>query len=346
MNDITIDDYSCVRETVLSWKGRKVLVAGDMILDEYLYGTTDRVSREAPVVVVRYDGSSWCPGGAANAATNIASLGGRAVTSGVTGRDDAAERLTGMLRSSGVNTGGIVASAKLMTTSKMRVLAGDFHAQRQQIVRIDRESGARLSPEIGKRFLRSIEKRLPGCGAVILSDYGQGLFSAETSAAVISMASASGIPVIADSRFALKRFRGITTATPNEVEAAEAAGIDPGSDDALAKTGRKLLRELGSESLLITRGRLGMALFRPRMKTLMAGVVGSPEATDVTGAGDTVVSAVALTLAAGGGMREAMLAANVAASIVVMKRGTAVTGPDEIMDRLDSLAEAGGGGGS
>jgi rfaE bifunctional protein kinase chain/domain len=346
VNDIAIGDYGCVRETVLSWKGRKVLVAGDMILDEYLYGTTDRVSREAPVVIVRYDSSSWCPGGAANAATNIASLGGRAVAVGVTGRDAASEKLNDMLRASGVRTGGLVAAAERMTTSKTRVLAGDFHAQRQQIVRIDRESGGILSPAVTKRFLRSVEKHLPGCGAVILSDYGQGVFSDETAAAVIRMASSAGIPVIADSRFALTRFRGITTATPNEVEAAEAAGIEPGTDDALARTGRKLLKELGSESLLITRGRLGMALFRPRMKTLMAGVVGSPEATDVTGAGDTVVSAVALTLAAGGGMREAMLAANVAASIVVMKRGTAVTEPDEIMGRLESYSETGGGGGS
>jgi rfaE bifunctional protein kinase chain/domain len=346
VNEITIDDYRSVKETVLSWKGRKVIVAGDMILDEYLYGTTDRVSREAPVVIVRYDGSSWCPGGAANAATNIASLGGRAFAAGVTGRDDTAERLGVMLRSSGVNTGGIVSAAGTMTTSKTRVLAGDFHAQRQQIVRIDRESGASLTQALGKRFLRSIEKRLPGCGALILSDYGQGVFSDEIAKAVIRMASASGIPVIADSRFGLARFKGITTATPNEVEAAEAAGIEPGSDDALVRTGRKLLKALQSDSLLITRGRLGMALFRPRKKTLKAGVVGSPEATDVTGAGDTVVSAVALTLAAGGTMREAMLAANVAASIVVMKRGTAVTDPGEILLTLDSMMEGRGGGGS
>mgnify|MGYP001813665741 CR=1 FL=1 len=344
MSDITIDDYRCVRETVLSWKGRKVIVAGDMILDEYLYGTTDRVSREAPVVIVRYDGSSWCPGGAANAATNVASLGGRAVAAGVTGRDDTAKRLGEMLRSSGVNTGAMVASGGQMTTSKTRVLAGDFHAQRQQIVRIDRESREPLSPSIEKRLKRSIESRLKGCGAVILSDYGQGVFSGSMAASIIRMASASGIPVIADSRFDLTRFRGITTATPNEVEAAGAAGFDTGSEEDLEKTGRKLLKELRSDSLLITRGRLGMALFRPRMKTLKAGVVGSPEATDVTGAGDTVVSAVALTLAAGAGMREAMLAANVAASIVVMKRGTAVTSPEEILARLDAILEGKGGG--
>jgi rfaE bifunctional protein kinase chain/domain len=251
-----------------------------------------------------------------------------------------------MLLATGVNTGGMIAVTGLMTTSKTRVLAGDFHAQRQQIVRIDRENSASLSPSVEKRLLRSIEKRLPGCGAVILSDYGLGVFSGAMAKTVIDMASASGIPVIADSRFGLTSFKGITTATPNEVEAAEAAGIEPGTDDALTKTGRKLLKALRSDSLLITRGRLGMALFRPGKKTLKVGVVGSPEATDVTGAGDTVVSAVALTLAAGAGMLEAMLAANVAASIVVMKRGTAVTCPDELMSRLDSMAEAGSGGGS
>ncbi len=346
MNRKPVDDYSGVRETVLSWRGRKVLVAGDMILDEYLFGTTDRVSREAPVVIVRYDGSSWCPGGAANAATNVASLGGRAVAAGVTGRDEAAGRLREMLRSSGVETGGIVTAAGRMTTSKTRVLAGDFHAQRQQIVRIDRESRSGLSPAVEKRFLRAIEKRLPKCGAVILSDYGQGTLTGPVAPAVIQMASALGIPVIADSRFGLPRFKGITTATPNEVEAAEAAGIDPGSEGALEKTGRKLLRILASSSLLITRGRLGMALFRPRRKTMRVGVVGSPEATDVTGAGDTVVSAIALSLAAGSGMTEAMMAANLAASIVVMKRGTAVTGPDEILSALDSISPEKKGGGS
>jgi rfaE bifunctional protein kinase chain/domain len=346
VNRTPIEDYSGVRETVLSWKGRKVLVVGDMILDEYLYGMTDRVSREAPVIIVRYDESSWSPGGAANAATNIASLGGRAVATGVTGRDDAADRLGEILRSSGVDTGGIVAAAGRMTTSKTRVLAGDFHAQRQQIVRIDRESRSELTPSVEKRLLRAIESRLPRCGAVILSDYGQGVLTGGVAPAVIEMASGSGIPVIADSRFGLHRLRGITTATPNEVEAAEAAGIDPGSEEALEKTGRKLMRMLRSDSLLITRGRLGMALFRPRRKTLKVGVVGSPEATDVTGAGDTVVSAIALTLAAGAGMTEAMLAANVAASIVVMKRGTAVTTQEEILSSLDSMLEGKGGGGS
>ena len=342
MNRISNDDYSGVRETILSWKGRKVLVVGDMILDEYLYGMTDRVSREAPVVIVRYDESSWSPGGAANAATNVASLGGRALVAGVTGRDDAADRLGEMLRSSGVNTSGIVAAAGRMTTSKTRVLAGDFHAQRQQIVRIDRESRSAITPSIEKRLVRAIERSLPRCGAVILSDYGQGVLTSGVATAVIEMASVYGIPVIADSRFGLPRFRGITTATPNEVEAAEAAGIDPGSEEALEKTGRKLMRMLRSDSLLITRGRLGMALFRPRRKTLKVGVVGSPEATDVTGAGDTVVSAIALTLAAGGGMPEAMMAANVAASIVVMKRGTAVTKPEEILSSLDSITEGKG----
>jgi rfaE bifunctional protein kinase chain/domain len=336
-------DYSGVRETVRSWKGRKVLVAGDLILDEYIYGTTDRVSREAPVVIVRFDGSMWSPGGAANAAVNTAALGGRAFAAGVTGKDEAAVRLKGLLRDAGVGTGGIIRVAGRMTTAKTRVLAGDFHAQRQQIVRIDRETGSALEPRVEKRFLRSVEKKLPGCGAVILSDYGQGIFAGGAASAIIRTASARGIPVVADSRFGLSSFRGVATATPNEVEAAEAAGIEPGTEDALERTGRKLLKTLGSDSLLITRGSSGMALFVPRRKTMTVGVFGSPEATDVTGAGDTVVSAVALSLAAGNGMREAMMAANVAASIVVMKRGTAVATPAEIESALDSLQRGKGG---
>ncbi len=334
-----------MKEVLRAWKGRRVLVVGDLILDEYLYGTTDRVSREAPVVVIRYDGSSWSAGGAANAAANIVSLGGLASVGGVTGRDEEAGKLVEILGKTGVDTGGVVAAAGLVTTSKTRVLAGDLHSQRQQVVRIDRESRGGLKPAIERRLVARMEKKLRRCDAVILSDYGQGVFGGGVAKSLMDMASAAGIPVVTDSRFNLAHFRGTTTATPNEVEAAEAAGIDPAGDDALERTGRRLLRMLAADSILVTRGRLGMALFRKRRRTLTAGVVGSSEATDVTGAGDTVVAAVALSLAAGAGMKEAMLAANVAASIVVMKRGTAVASPREILGTLPALLEREGEGG-
>lgn len=330
-------DYAAVRDAVGAWRGARVLIVGDMMLDEYVFGRTDRISREAPVVIVRYEGSSLAPGGAANAAMNVAALGGSAAACGLTGRDDTGRRLREALGSARIDTGGLIAAAARDTTSKTRVLAGDFHAQLQQIVRIDREDRRAVAPGVHARLLRRVRSALRDCRAVILSDYGRGVLTGSTAGPIIEACRGAGVPVVADSRFCLEAFRGVTTATPNEVEAAAAAGIGPDEDDALERTGRRLLRRLGAESIMITRGRFGMALFRRRRPTETVGVVGSTEATDVTGAGDTVVAAVALSLAAGAGMTTAMHAANIAASIVVMKRGTAVATPRELLERVDAL---------
>jgi rfaE bifunctional protein kinase chain/domain len=333
-------DLERVRETVRSWRGARVLVVGDMMLDEYVYGRTDRISREAPVVIVRHEGDYLAPGGAANAAMNVAALGGDASACGLTGRDPEGRRLRDALEKAGVDTGGLIAAAGRRTTSKTRVLAGDFHAQLQQIVRIDREDTRGVAPAMNRRLVQRVGRELGRCRALVLSDYGRGVLGDRTIPEIIEAAAAAGVPVVADSRFRLEAFRGVTTATPNEVEAAAAAGIDTDEDGALERTGRRLLRRLGADSVLITRGRFGMALFRRRRPTEVVGVVGSPEATDVTGAGDTVVAAVALSLAAGADMSTAMHAANIAASIVVMKRGTAVAIPREIFARIDAI-EAG-----
>lgn len=333
-----------VADTLAAWRGARILVAGDMMLDEYLYGRTDRVSREAPVVIVRYEGSTFAPGGAANAAINVAALGGEAVACGVTGKDEAGVILRASLARSGVRTSCMIQIPRRATTSKMRVLAGDYHAQQQQIVRIDREDGHAIPAQAQARLLRRIVSGLRSCDAVILSDYGRGVLNESTLPVLIDAARKAGIPVVADSRFALGRFRGVTTATPNEVEAAAATGIAPDTDEALERTGRVLLKRLASDSVLITRGRLGMALFRRRRATEQVGVVGSSEATDVTGAGDTVVAVVALALAAGADMSTAMHAANIAASIVVMKRGTAVASPAEISAAIGTLPASGEGG--
>lgn len=319
------------------WKGRRVVVLGDMILDEFTFGRTDRVSREAPVLIVRYDGSSYSPGGGANAAQNIASMGGTAVPVGITGTDDAGKRLRDLLAGMGMRTGGLIRVGSRPTTSKTRVMAGDFHAQLQQIVRIDREQRGPLPGEVEERILEVFSKKTDSADAVILSDYGQGVFNDRIIDEAIRICRRKRLPVVADSRFRIERFRGVTTATPNEVEASRAAGVDIGRPDFLARTGRRLLRRLGSPSLLVTRGKYGMSLFRPGKRTARVDVVGSPEATDVTGAGDTVAAAVALSLAAGEDMVKAMYLANAAASVVVMKRGTAVAAPEELVGVLESL---------
>jgi rfaE bifunctional protein kinase chain/domain len=313
-----------------------------MILDEFMHGRTDRVSREAPVVIVRYEGSTYCPGGAANAAQNVAALGGVSVPIGVVGDDGAAGRLAALFEERGISPRGLVSAAGRITTSKIRVSAGDFHAQHQQIVRIDKERGRPLRRAERERLLRLLAREAARSDAVILSDYHQDLFDGDVAQRAVALCREARVPVVADSRFRLPRFRGVTSATPNEVEAAEAAGAEPADELALERVGRTLLKRLSASSLLITRGRFGMSLFERRRKTRSIGVFGHPEATDVTGAGDTVVAAVALTLAAGGGMGAAMHLANAAASRVVMKRGTAVTSVTEIEELLDGIERSGG----
>lgn len=331
-----------LRSALHRWRGKRVVILGDMILDEFIYGRSERVSREAPVVIVRYDGSSYAPGGAANAAQNVAALGGIAVPVGVVGADGASEELAGLLRDRDISARGLFSAPGRVTTAKIRVMAGDYHAQRQQIVRIDKERRQPLPPAVEKKVLHVFQRELDGADAVILSDYHQDLFQERNIRRAIDLCIAARVPVVADSRFNLRLFRGVTSATPNEVEATHAAGAVLTDGQVLEKVGRKLLRRLAASSVLITRGRFGMALFEKRRRTRSIGVLGSPEATDVTGAGDTVVSAVALTLASGGSMPTAMLLANAAAARVVMKRGTAVTSIAEIEELLDDTGWYGG----
>lgn len=336
-------DYGHLRRIVTAWKRKRIVILGDMILDEFIFGKTDRVSREAPVVIVRYDGSGWSPGGAANAAQNVAALGGAAVPVSVMGSDPSGEKLVELLRERGVATGGLMRGSGVRTTTKTRVMAGDFHAQRQQVVRIDREQGGIISPALEARVLSRFAREVARADAVLLSDYHQNLFTPRIIRESIRMCRAAHVPVVVDSRFRLNEFRGVTVATPNEVEAAGAALIELDDARALERAGRELLRRLSARAILVTRGKFGMTLFERGRRSVSIGVVGSTEATDVTGAGDTVAAAVALTLAAGSDMPSAMRIANCAAAIVVMKRGTAVATPAEllgVMDRIERSEES------
>ncbi|HEY5132354.1 MAG TPA: PfkB family carbohydrate kinase [Candidatus Krumholzibacteriaceae bacterium] len=329
--------FERLRSAVESWHGVRILILGDMILDEFILGRTDRVSREAPVVIARYDGSSYSPGGAANAAQNVAALGGTAVPVAVIGDDESGSRLAALLIERGVTARHLVAAKGRVTTTKTRVMAGDFHAQRQQVVRIDREQGEPISRRLEDRILSVFEREAPRSGAVLLSDYHQHLFTPRIIMESIVLCRASRVPVVVDSRWRLNDFSGLTIATPNEVEAAQAAGIDLAGETSLARIGRRLLERLRAKAILVTRGKFGMTLFERGKPSVSTDVVGSREATDVTGAGDTVAAAVSLAVAAGHSMRIAMYCANIAASIVVMKRGTAVASAAEILDCIGRL---------
>jgi len=331
--------YDHSEELIERWRGMRIVVFGDMILDEFLYGVTDRVSREAPVVIVRYDGSSFAAGGAANAALNVASLGGRAVPVGFIGGDQAGARLRSILGGAGAAVGALKIFKGRPTTNKMRVMAGDYHAQRQQMLRIDREQGSPLSAGQEQSLFRAFERELERAAAVVLSDYNQGALTDGMIARAVRLCRSARVPVIADSRSRLPLFKGVTTATPNEVEAAAAAGIELDEEEVVGKIGRKLLRKLSASSILVTRGRFGMSLFERGRRMRSVPVIGSEEATDVTGAGDTVVSIVALTLAAGGDMETAMHMANAAASIVVMKRGTAAVDVSELRSLISRIRD-------
>jgi rfaE bifunctional protein kinase chain/domain len=210
------------------------------------------------------------------------------------------------------------------------------------MLRIDKEQRAPLSGREQDLLMGLFEQELARADAAILSDYSQGIFTERTIARAIDLCRRGEVPVVADSRSRLSYFKGVTSATPNEVEASLSAGIELTGEEDLERIGRRLLRRLSCASILVTRGRFGMSLFERRKRPRSVSVVGSHEATDVTGAGDTVVSAVALTLAAGGQMEEAMQVANAAASVVVMKRGTAVATVPELLDVIRRLSDEGG----
>jgi len=322
-------------EAYRGWQGKKVIVLGDFILDEFIYGTTDRVSREAPVVIVRYEESEFLPGGGANAARNIVSLGGEAIAVGLVGRDEYARILKSILRESGVSVRGIISIPGRRTTSKTRVMGGDYHAQRQQIIRIDRENRRPVSKGDEERILKAFSREIPRADAVIMSDYQEGVFTGRVIREAVAICRKRKIPVIADSRFRLSEFKGVTAATPNEVEAASAAGMQLCGDRGVDQAARRLIERLSLSYLIVTRGKFGMSLYRPGKRKVSVPVIGSDEATDVTGAGDTVAAVVGLAAAGGQDLITAMKIANAAASVVVMKRGTAVAGGEEITKVLE-----------
>jgi rfaE bifunctional protein kinase chain/domain len=322
------------------FSSRRVLVLGDIIADEFIYGEVSRVSREAPVLILKYDATQVVGGGAANAANNVAALGGRARLAGLIGADAEGRRLVASLHR-GVDRKGIVRARSYRTPMKTRVLAGGIHSAKQQVVRIDREPGWPLDSRLSDAFAKRIAGALADCDAVILSDYGSGLVTPALAKSIAARLAARSrrrrVPVLIDSRYRLLDYRGLTTCTPNESEVEQVLGVRIDDDEtALERAGRALLKTTGMEAVLVTRGSRGMALFEPKQPTAHVAIFGSDEVADVTGAGDTVIATVALTLAAGGSFYEAMRLANYAGGLVVMKRGTATLAPRELADAVTS----------
>jgi rfaE bifunctional protein kinase chain/domain len=323
-----------------AFSSRRVLVVGDLIADEFIYGEVSRVSREAPVLILKYDATAIVAGGAGNAANNVGALGGRAILAGLVGTDAQGRRLIASLHR-GVNRELVVRARQYSTPVKTRILAGGVHSAKQQVVRIDREPAWPVSENASRVFQAKLTQQLADCDAVLLSDYGSGLVTPSLALAIQSQLGKRTrrrpIPLLVDSRYRLLEYRGMTTCTPNESEVEHLLGVRIDDDlDVLERAGRLLLRRSAVQALLITRGSRGMALFQPRQRTIHLPIYGSDEVADVTGAGDTVNATFGLALAAGASFYEAARLANYAGGLVVMKRGTATVSASELADAVSN----------
>jgi rfaE bifunctional protein kinase chain/domain len=315
---------------------RTIGVIGDLIADEFLYGQISRISREAPVLVLNYREIVRLPGGAANAASNLAALGCKARIIGAVGNDAAGAALVRSLKRRGADTRFLLSQNSLTTPVKTRILAGAHHSAPQQVIRIDRSAKIRTRRLDRPGFTR---RALSSCDGIILSDYGFGTVSSAVLEASRAIAIARKIPLVVDSRFEMKRFRAVTSITPNITELESATGLTLGDDeDLLHKVGRRVLRQQKLQSLLVTQGRFGMTLFERRRPPLHIPIFGTDEVADVTGAGDTVIAVFTLALACGATPEEAARLANYAGGIVVMKRGTSTVTRREIRRAIDEDA--------
>lgn len=318
----------------------RVLVIGDLFADEYIRGEVSRISREAPVLILSHAESRVYPGGAANSAANIASLTcspGNTDMAGVVGDDPMGPRLCTELNNRGVGTSLTFVDASRPTTTKTRISASSQQSVTQQIVRVDREDRGPLTLELEDRLLQAIAAQMPHYDAVLLSDYGNGVFSPRMITRCLDIAQTHGKIVTVDSQGDLRRFPGAWILTPNQPEAENVVGYKITDAQSLRRAGAQLVAEAHSRSVLITRGGHGMALFEADGTLTEIPAFNRSEVFDVTGAGDTVVGTLTLALAAGATFKEAIVMANVAASIVVRRFGTSVTTPSEIRDAWAGL---------
>ncbi|HEY0003290.1 MAG TPA: PfkB family carbohydrate kinase [Pyrinomonadaceae bacterium] len=319
---------------------RRVVVVGDLVADQFLYGEISRVSREAPVLILRHERTETTPGGAANCAANLSTLGAQVALIGVIGEDTAGEALLSRLREANVECRSVLAVPDHHTTTKVRILAGQVHSTRQQVIRVDYESEPLKDRGVRAQLRERLLEKVRTADAVIISDYNYGVVDEEMAAAVREAVARRSIPVLVDSRFHLQRFQGFTSATPNEDEVEQALGRQLTDTAALEAAGRELREQLGYRALLITRGNRGIVLFEEHAEPLHIEAVGARDAVDVTGAGDTVIAAYTLAIASGASFADAAQLANHAGGLVVMKRGTATVNRQELLSSVQRWEEA------
>jgi rfaE bifunctional protein kinase chain/domain len=314
-------------ESVDTLDRARVGVVGDMVADIYVSGKTDRISREAPVVIIKHEREWLLPGGAANVAANIASLGARAQMVGLLGDDESGRAVHDALARAGVGTEGVLLTNQHRTTTKTRFLAGARHTSRQQVLRVDREPGGPPLGSLKALLTERVERLDRQVDAWIVSDYGYDLFDAPFKAVMRQIAKSK--PVVADSRFDIRSFKGVTLIKPNEDEAIAATSAVDGSPEQMELAAKELAELLEVQAVLVTLGNQGMLLCENNGQCSLLPAVGTDEIVDLTGAGDTVVAVLTAALAAGCSKLDATWLANYAASIVVMREGVAtVTAAD------------------
>jgi rfaE bifunctional protein kinase chain/domain len=305
-----------------------ITVLGDFVADEFIFGEITRVSREAPVLILKHRERTVVPGGGANAVFNLADLGVNVWPVGVVGNDEPGRLLLQRFRQKRIPLSGIQKARDFSTVTKTRVLAGMAHTNRQQVVRYDREPDAPPSPRTIRELILAARKFVRASDAVLVSDYGYG----SATPAILQTIPTGDLPVIVDSRYRMLEYVGVTAATPNEPEVEEALGVKIGHDrDKLHWAANELMRRMKLGSVIITRGRDGMLAMEKKRKPVEIPIHGSDQVTDVTGAGDTVIATFTAALAAGASTEEAARLANYAGGIVVMKRGTATVTREELL---------------
>ncbi len=329
----TEPELASLADLLPAFRRTDVVVVGDFVADEYVYGETDRVSREAPVLVVRYESSELKAGGAGNAAQNLAALGVRVRAVGAIGDDALGAALLDELEAGGVEVSGIIRVPGRPTEAKTRILAGGRSTRRQQMIRLDRSPAEPLPETIERRLVRTLEKLGRRASAVLVSDYGSGAVGPAAIEALRRL-KRGGVPVCVDSRYNLRGFSGLTMVKPNEVELETASGVPLSGPGGVERAARALIKRIGCDVLLVTRGRNGMSVFRPGVPPVHVPAHGSHEAVDVTGAGDTVAATFTAGLAAGGDPVAAARLANVAGALVVRKAGTATVPREELAAEL------------
>lgn len=326
-----------LRKIVEAFPQVTVTVLGDMVADEFVYGEISRVSREAPVLILKHREREVVPGGGANAVYNLADLGVNVLPVGVVGEDETGKLLLKRFRQKRIPTSALIREKGYATVTKTRILAGMTHSARQQVVRVDREpetppaqQAVRQIVNIARRFVRASD-------ALLVSDYGYGAATPEILSAIRDKTTPE-IPISLDSRYRMLEYAGsVTAATPNEPEVEEALRVRIGTDnDRLFAAGKSLLEKMKLQSLIITRGRDGMVAFERRHKPCPIPIFGSDQIADVTGAGDTVIATFTAALAAGADSESAARLANYAGGIVVMKRGTATVSGKELLAAIDA----------